>query len=147
MTSRRREIRAHDTASAKRELGIRVGACQRTRPRTGQETEYEQAGEPDYRREREDGKTKWAAYLLANGGTEVQPLTKKISGNLIRKCAVFDTKTEAMTAAQGENGVDSLNMMMHALVLEGIDAGYTEGEQIVADLGVRIPMREGDAPA
>jgi len=29
-------------------------------------------------------------------------------------------------------------------VIRHIDAGYTEGEQIVADLGVRIPMREGD---
>ncbi len=27
-------------------------------------------------------------------------------------------------------------------VIRHIDAGYTEGEQIVADLGVRIPMRE-----
>ncbi|MEN9619866.1 MAG: urocanate hydratase [Actinomycetota bacterium] len=29
-------------------------------------------------------------------------------------------------------------------VIRHIDAGYTEGEQIVADLGVRIPMREGE---
>jgi urocanate hydratase len=29
-------------------------------------------------------------------------------------------------------------------VIRHIDAGYTEGEQVVAELGVRIPMREGE---
>lgn len=100
MTSRRRESPPRDTFAAKRELGIQVSACQRTKPRSGQQTEDEQEGEPAYRREREDSKKKWAAYLLANGTTDVQPLTKRIAGNLIRKVAVFDTKTEARERAR-----------------------------------------------
>lgn len=44
-----------------------------------------------------------------------------------RKIGVVATD-EAMTADQADIGMDALNMMMHALVLEGIDTGYTDLE-------------------
>lgn len=42
-----------------------------------------------------------------------------------RKIGVVATD-EAMTAAQADIGMDALNMMMHGLVLEGIDTGYSD---------------------
>ena len=42
-----------------------------------------------------------------------------------RKIGVVATD-EAMTADQASVGMEALNAMMHALVLEGIDAGYTD---------------------
>ena len=44
-----------------------------------------------------------------------------------RKIGVVATD-EAMTADQADVGMDALNMMMHGLVLDGIDAGYTSLE-------------------
>ena len=44
-----------------------------------------------------------------------------------RKIGVVATD-EAMTADQADIGMDALNMMMHGLVLEGIDTGYTSLE-------------------
>ena len=44
-----------------------------------------------------------------------------------RKIGVVATD-EAMTADQADIGMDALNMLMHGLVLEGIDAGYTSLE-------------------
>ena len=41
-----------------------------------------------------------------------------------RKIGVVATD-EAMTADQASVGMDALNMMMHGLVLEGVDTGYT----------------------
>lgn len=42
-----------------------------------------------------------------------------------RKIRVVATD-EAMTADQASVGMDVLNMMMHGLVLDGIDTGYTD---------------------
>lgn len=42
-----------------------------------------------------------------------------------RKIGVVATD-EAMTADQASVGMDALNMMMHGLVLEGIDTGYSD---------------------
>lgn len=42
-----------------------------------------------------------------------------------RKIGVVATD-EAMTADQADIGMDALNMMMHALVLDGIDTGYAD---------------------
>ena len=93
MTSRRREGAPRDLMAAKRELGIRAGACQRSRPRSGQETEDEQEGEPTYRRERDDHGTRWAAYLFADGTTLVEQLRGRI--RQAKRAAVTDTKGEA----------------------------------------------------
>ena len=42
-----------------------------------------------------------------------------------RKIGIVATD-EAMTADQASVGMDALNMMMHGLVLEGIDVGYSD---------------------
>lgn len=44
-----------------------------------------------------------------------------------RKIGVVATD-ESMTADQAAVGMDALNMMMHALVLDGIDTGYSDLE-------------------
>lgn len=44
-----------------------------------------------------------------------------------RKIGVVSTD-EAMTADQAAIGSDALNMMMHGLVLDGIDTGYSDLE-------------------
>lgn len=44
-----------------------------------------------------------------------------------RKIGIVSTD-EAMTADQAELGLNALNMMFHALVLEGIDVGWSDAE-------------------
>ena len=61
-----------------------------------------------------------------------------------RKIGVVATD-ESMTADQAAVGMDALNMMMHGLVLDGIDTGYSDlelADQFSLDTGIlRVDRR------
>lgn len=63
---------------------------------TVREDEELEPGEPwQYRERREDFDRRWVAYLFVDGTADCRPLKGRVTGNLIKKSAVCDSKRDA----------------------------------------------------